>query len=210
VNEDGRDPNALTLEAYQRHVNDYISRTPKDYTEHHEALLRWIDKSLEALIKGAKIFEVGSATGREAKYMRSKGYDVVCSDAVEGFVRHLKEIGENALRFNLLKDELPKNYNMIFANAVLPHFSEDELKYVLKKVHGSLQKGNLFAFSVKQGSGKQWISEKISDLRFVQYWQPEDLYRLISECGFHIVYSESGTTGDEPNHIWINLTVSKL
>lgn len=205
------DPNARTLNAYAQHVEDYLRNTPSGYTDKHEPLLRWLDSITEHAVQKARLFEVGSATGREARYLRSKGLSVHCSDAVEGFVEHLRQIGEHdAVLFNLLEDELPsKDYDAVLANAVLPHFTEDDVSATLRKMFTSLNTGGIFAFSVKQGSGEAWVDEKFGDKRYIHYWQPEMLYDFAVSHGYEVMYLENGTAGDIPTHIWINVVLRK-
>ena len=142
--------------------------------------------------------------------MRAKNFFVQTSDAVPAFVDHLKNEGEDAFLFNLLTDQFKEDYTMVFANAVMPHFSEDETMIALRKVHNALNAGGIFAFSVKQGQGEEWITEKFDARRYVKYWQSDEIYSLVREVGFKLVFKEEGIIGDLPNHIWINISAQKL
>lgn len=208
---DVEDPNSATLKAYEKFYKAYLRQTPSGYTESHQPLLRWIDKTIESAPANAHVFEIGSATPREANYFRSNGLRVTCSDAVGGFVSHLRRSGEKeALKFNVLTDNFSLKYDVIFANAVFPHFTENELKNAFSKISGSLEPGKIFAFSVKLGTGETWIQEKFNAKRYIHYWQPEELYAKVKEAGFKIIYTEAGTVGDVPTHIWINITAVKI
>ena len=200
------DTNHITLQSYEKRVAEYEQSVQIQLP----ALKRWIDFSLDTLPKNSRILEIGSATPRDALYMRSKGYQVVCSDAPEGFVQLLKEKGENALKLNILTDSIPKGYDMIFANAVFPHMTEIEMKYIINKVHHILEPKAIFAFSVKQGEGETWITEKFSDKRFIKYWQPEAITKLLKKNGFEILFIDTNINGDLPTHKWINITARNL
>jgi len=202
-------PNDATLKIYARTVDEYIANTPSVYDERHKPLIRWIDSFIEHIPEGGKVLEIGSATNRDATYMRSKGVNVICSDAVEEFVDNLKASGEDAITFNPLKDEIDGQYDAFFANAVLPHFTPEDLELCLTKIYNVLGDKGSFAFGLKQGKGKIWILEKISKERYICYWQPKDLYKLIKSIGFGIAYWETDVQGSLPSHIWTNVVVTK-
>lgn len=206
-----QDPNARTLHAYAQHVEDYLKHTPAGYTDKHEPLLRWLDSIAEHSPQNAHAFEVGSATGREAHYLRSKGLRVQCSDAIQGFVDHLRQIGEqDAILFNLLEDKLPPNgYDVVVANAVLPHFTRDGVSTALKTAYDGIKPGGVFAFSVKQGDGDMWVEEKFGQKRYIHYWQPDHLYDFAISHDYEVLFLENGTVGDIPTHIWINVILRK-
>ena len=203
-------PNDITLKSYNEDLAEYINHTPQEYLPHHAPLLRWINTTLGLLTTNANIFEIGSGTGREARYMLERGYGVTCSDSAPGFVKYLLDHGLQAIRFNALRDDLPGNFALILANAVIPHFSRQDLSNVLGKFHDALPDNGLIALSAKQGQGETWISEKNVGIRYVCYWQPEDLASMISEHGFEVVFMEQGIPGDLPQHVWINLTARKI
>lgn len=177
--------NDATLAAYENGVEAYVSGTPAEVAGFFKT---WIDKTLSLLPKEAKIFEVGSAFGRDAKYMESFGFSVQRSDAVQGFVDLLREEGHSAQLFNALTDPFPGTYDLIFANAVFLHLNRDELRIVLKKVQGSLNVQGILSFSVKIGKGEEWTDAKVGSPRYFCYWNRQDLDRLVEETGFHILY----------------------
>lgn len=181
--------NEATLNAYENGVDAYVSGTA---AEVGGIFKEWIDQTLSLLPKGAKIFEVGTAFGRDAKYMESLGFSVDRSDAVQGFVDLLKAEGHAAYLFNVLTDPFPSKYDLIFANAVFLHMDRDELRVILKKVHASLKDQGILSFSVKFGEGEEWTDEKVDSPRYFCYWNMQELYKLVKEAGFHIV----GTSED--------------
>jgi len=183
--------NAGTLQSYQDHVQDYIDGTSQTVSG---AAGSWIDAALSGLPTTARLFELGSAFGRDAAYMAAKGYAVDCSDAVPAFVASLTARGLSARVFNLLTDELTDSYDLVLANAVLLHFTRDEFLFALKAVCRSLTAGGRFAFSLKRGQGEEWSSAKLGAPRFFCYWQPEQLEPLLAEAGFSSWTVETAVT----------------
>lgn len=202
-------PNSKTIEVYDRSIKEYLKKTPLTYNETHVPLLRWINKSLSLIPPEGKIFEIGTGPGRDASYIESRGYDVSRSDASKAFVSHLRRKGKQATQYNVLEDDVPSGYHMIFANAVIPHLTTYDLKYALHKIHRGLPRDAIFAFSAKQGRGEAWINEKLTERRFVRYWTPQTLCSMVEDAGFEIVYKEQDVLGDLPGHRWVLLTLKK-
>lgn len=186
------DNNDTTLKSYQDHIKDYYAVTPHEVRDDSKS---WIDRVLAKIPPAGTVLELGSAFGRDAKYIESKGYKVFASDAVQGFVDSLSKIGFDAKLLNALTDDFGSGHDLVFANAVFLHFSPGELKDVLGKTHQSLKPGGLLAFSVKKGeTGSEWSNEKINAPRYFHYWQQADLEPLITDAGFKIIEISEGAS----------------
>lgn len=172
--------NDLTLATYQAKTREYIRNTPLG----DENLYKWFDACLKLVPREGTIFEIGSGLGRDAEYIRNHGFAITCSDAVPNFVHIIRRKGFEVKTLNILKETIDNQYDLVFANAVLPHFSPNELELVLDKVHKALKEGGSFAFSLKKGSGGVWSNEKLGKPRYFYYWQPEPLKNLVTSCGF--------------------------
>lgn len=203
------DPNKITIDSYNNDVDAYLKNTPATYTSQHLLLIKWIDEVLSFTKPGGSILEIGSATPRDAKYMRSKGFTVQCSDAAPNFVEHLNELGESALLLNLAKDSIPGKYDAIFANAVFPHFTPEDISHALGVMYDALNDGGIISFNVKQGVGTEWVEEKHIGKRFVHYWEPHEIYALVNSCEFSVVSLEDGIGGDLPTHVWTRIIAKK-
>jgi len=175
------DSNNETLRSYDARVRHYVEGTAQTVSGEAKA---WIDAALSGLPGNARIIELGSAFGRDAAYIASKGFDVECTDAVPGFLAELRAKGFATRRFNVLTDELSEQYDLILANAVLLHFTRSEFTLVLKKLARSLRSGGRFAFSLKKGQGEAWSSAKIDAPRFFCYWERQALEPLLADAGF--------------------------
>ncbi len=202
------EPNQATIKAYNHEASTYIAKTPHDYQTYHRPMLNWIDTALSEL-RGKKVLEIGSATPRDASYMRSKGYTVQTSDASEGFVASLRSQGEPAILLNALTDTLPEGYDLIFANAVAPHFTPSDLNKFLEKSLTALPSGGRLAFNLKIGSGDDWINEKLTEKRFIHYWQPEDIHKALTDLACSVIFFDANASGDFPNHHWANIVIEK-
>jgi 2-polyprenyl-3-methyl-5-hydroxy-6-metoxy-1,4-benzoquinol methylase len=203
-------PNDATIAAYDRNLERYIKHTPIGYNSNHKPLLRWINTTLTHVRAPGKILEVGSGLGREADYIESLGFDILRSDAAYSFVEYLHSQTKRAIMLNALKDDFGAIFDMIFANAVTQHFTEEDMRLFLKKTHAALRPGGLLAFSTKQGRGEIWTKEKLSAKRYIHFWCPQDLLQLLEGAGYKIIFAEGDIAGDVPSHTWINITCKKL
>jgi SAM-dependent methyltransferase len=183
--------NSETLRSYEGGIEKYIEGTSQNVAG---AAKDWIDAALSGLPAGAKVLELGSAFGRDAAYIASKGFAVECTDAVPGFVAELSARGFSARSFNALTDELDDRYDLIFANAMMLHFDRGEFAFVLKKIRLALKSGGVFAFSLKGGQGESWSSAKIGAPRFFCYWERENLEPRLRDAGFKAWTIEQATT----------------
>jgi Asp-tRNA(Asn)/Glu-tRNA(Gln) amidotransferase A subunit family amidase len=197
--------NKLTIDVYEnsaaKYIDDHLKSTP--YAD------EWIEESLKGVPKDAKMFEVGSASGREAKLIDSFGYDIQTSDVAEAFVKYLSDIGLNPMKFDLNADEFPEKYDYIFAKAVLVHFAYPEVEAILKKVFAALNENGIFAFTVKRGEGEEWKANYLGVERYFSYWSEGEIKQAAERAGF----SEIEITGlEEPsrNNSWIAVVAKKV
>lgn len=146
------DGNRITLKSYAEKFREYDANSSQDVTGPSKD---WIDKVLAQFPKDAKIFEIGTAHARDARYIAGKGYSLMCSDAIDEFVGDIHRKGFKAVKFNVLNDGFSKYYDIIIANAVLPHFDDSEFDIVLKKTIDALNPGGVFAFTIKAGEGSE-------------------------------------------------------
>jgi predicted TPR repeat methyltransferase len=199
--------NQQTLDTYNNNVPKYIERTPQTVSG---AVKTWIDSSLARLPSSARILEVGSGPGRDADYIEAKGYRVDRTDASQTFVDHMISRGSKARLLNLLTDNLGKNYDMVFANAVLLHFDKADTEKVIHKVSAALKPGGYFVFSLKVGEGQEMTSRKLDSIRFFRYWTKETVTDLLKMLGFDnveivIVHDRRGS--ERPD--WLHITARK-
>jgi hypothetical protein len=205
---DEDEANRTTIDAYEKEAENYIRNTPDNYQPHHKPMLVWIDAAVKGL-KGNNVLEIGSATSRDAKYMRNKGFVVQTSDATKKFVNYLRQGGDNALQLNILTDPIPKGYDLIFANAVAPHFTPKDLAIFLDKTYKAIPLGGRVAFNLKIGKSESWIHEKFAAKRFIHHWEPTDVEALLTNYNFKIIFFDINPVGDLPTHHWINIVVEK-
>jgi len=189
--------NAETLRSYEARIQEYIAGTPPDIPRD------WLDFALAGLDARARIVEIGSAYGRDAAYIKSKGFGVECTDAAAGFVRELLSRGFEARLFNLVADRFAPVYDLILANAVFLHFERAQLPKILRDMRAGLKPGGRLAFSLKDGSGEGVSDEKIGAPRYFCYWRAEQLPPLLQAAGFATWRIDSARINHAQHSRWL-------
>jgi SAM-dependent methyltransferase len=169
-------------------VETYIKHAP---TEVSGISKQWIDALLSLLPKNSGILDIGSGTGRDADYMEDKGFRVTRTDKEPGFVEFQKTKGKQVLPQNVLYDEMgkPESFDAIFANAVLLHFTEDELETIFNIITKCLKKGGFFAFSLKQGDNIT-LPTPTEGSQYFRYWEMPEIEKLCEKHDLHMRFSQ--------------------
>ena len=173
--------NDQTIAGYNRAVAKYVESSPQLVERELKA---WIDKNLNKLGSNPKILEIGSGTGKDADYFASKGYDMELTDASQGFVEYLNKTGKTARLLNVLTDSLGTNYDMVFADAVLLHFTPGELRTILSKIYNALKPNGVIVFSLKEGAGEEITERKLGVPRYFRYWEANEITSVLLEANF--------------------------
>ncbi len=190
--------NEKTIEVYEKFGDKYLERNreavkndpkAKEDSEKHKEQLKTF---LKGLSKDVKIFEVGSAGGRDAKFLRSLGYtNITVSDVANYFLEKLTDEGFSPIKFNLIKDDFDDKYDFILCWAVLVHFTKDEVREAIQKMFNALNPGGRIALCVKykEGVEEEWedFRGQIGEKRYFSYWNEDELNGCMRKCGFENV-----------------------
>lgn len=188
-------PNALTLASYQAHVDDYVRGTPSQTST---SRAEWFAEVTAGLPTTARLLELGSGTGRDARHLATRGYQVTCTDATPAFVDLLRANGHHdAYHLDMVTDPLPEGYDVIMSVAAMLHLTRPQFEDLVARVRTALPDAGRFAFSVKEGDGEAWTTVKLGAPRYFCYWQAHDLRDLVQRRGFTARITHSrGPTGE--------------
>lgn len=193
-------PNELTIKTYKEGFQKYEDRTP---TEASGEFKEWMDNFASHLPENGSILELGSATGRDARYFASKGYKVTCTDIIPEALNKLSEEGFETSEFdfrNEPKEEWINKFDGFFANAVLLHAPQDVFEKAVANISKVLKKNGVAGFSLKTGEGEEITEEKMDAPRYFNYHNEEEIRNLLSTLPFEIV-SISHADNDKWLHI---------
>lgn len=176
-----QETNKTTIDSYEKGITEYIQNAPN---KRGGVVEGWIEKSLQHLKPDAKIIEIGSAYGRDARIIEEKGFYVEKTDATRGFVELLQKDDPNARILNIITDDIEDHYDLIIANAVFLHFNDDETQLTISKVYNALNPGGIFSLTLKEGEGEAWQTNKGMAPRFFNFWSKDGIVKLLSKVGF--------------------------
>lgn len=186
----------------------YRARAPHWVFHSGEAHSHQLDGFLDRLPAGSAVLELGCGGGRDAAWIRARGFTVDATDAVPPLVKRANEafgIGARVMAFHELGAAAA--YAGVWAHASLLHCPRSALPDVLQRIHRALQPGGWFFSSYKLGDGEG------RDLlgRLHNFPSPEWLLAAYAGAGFTIEshHTYAGKASDGTQRDWIDLTARK-
>lgn len=216
--------NQKTLEIYGRYYGEFLAslerrRKVKGDKKIDEKIAReaelW-DSGFKVLPRPARILEIGSGSGVEAKALAKLGYEVTPSDVVEGFLSEIRKNGLNPIKYNVLTDKLEGKYDGVLAWHVFVHFTKEDTEVALENLFEVLNPGGRLIFDVKSREEKDEKTEEWIDYggdyhmgvkRFFRYYSEREIREMVSQAGFEVISFEKykSSSGVE----WLRLVVEK-
>lgn len=192
--------NQKTLATYNNGVENYVNGTPQ-FTDGFQK--KWLDSVFSDVPKDASILELGSAFGRDARYLKDLGYDLELTDASESFVSYLNKHDFNASVLDIVSDRPQKQYDVVLACAVFLHFTDEDFRKALANVESALLPGGKFVFSLKIGDGEAWSQEKMNAPRYFNYWREAGVEHELKRVGMELVDAQ------DSDDKWLLLTAMR-
>ena len=189
--EDDGAANAATLAVYEQRADVYLASLGAGPTWHHDLLAGVAARVPE----GARVLELGSGTGRDARRLGDLGLAVQPSDAAGAFLDLMRTDGLDPVRLDILTDDLGGPWDAVVAFAVLLHLSPGQLARVLGRLGAAVVPDGILALSVKEGDGFGWSSHKLGLPRYFTYWRAGPLRALLEQHGW-VVESLEHQQGD--------------
>jgi cyclopropane fatty-acyl-phospholipid synthase-like methyltransferase len=175
--------NSETLQAYESRADVYRDTMRPAQTGWFRDFL---ERIVAALPPGARVLEIGSGTGANARLLAGMGLELQPSDATRAFVEMMAADGLDAAKLNALTDDLGGPWDAVVAFAVFLHFSPDELAAVLAKARHGIRAGGVLAFTVKEGDGSGWSEHKLGRPRHFTYWRAGPLREFLEVRGWRV------------------------
>ncbi len=194
------DKSNQTINTYRENFHKYSERTASEVSGEFK---EWEDAFCEKLPQGGLIFEIGSATGRDARYFKSKGFNILCTDVIPEALDNLAKEGFETSEFdfrNQPKDEWLNKFDGFFANAVLLHATKEVFEQALNNISKILKKDGVIAFSLKTGEGEEISTEKMDSPRYFKYYSEEEIRNILKNYPFEII-SLSKADNDKWLHV---------
>jgi len=167
----------------------------------------------------ARVLEIGSGPGRDARELEQIGLSVRRTDITPGFVRLMQAAGYVADQVDPLTDDLTDNlrggapYDGVWANASLLHARRDDLPVVLSRLAATTRPGGILHATLKEGDGERWsVHGNVSAPRYFTFWREEPLREHLAAAGWQvddIVRGES-EPADRPSESWLAVFATRV
>lgn len=185
-----------TKETYIKHFDLYKQNTPNEVSGE---FVGWMDNFIIRLPQGGKVLEIGAAIGRDARYMRHAGLDVLCVDIIPEALENLKADGFSVDEYdfnNKPKKEWSLQFDGIHAKAVFLHAEQKILEERLRDLAEVLKAGGYFCLSFKLGMGESVEADrKMPGERYFKFYSKEELEKIINDTGLYDIV-DVATTSD--------------
>lgn len=198
------DYKAITLRAYEKHAREYDKKFRKHF---EESVIPMAARFLALLpLPGARVLDVGAASGYHAVWFRERGCDVVCIDNCEKMIAFCRNKGLEAqlMDFEAL-DFSPESFDGVWAYASLLHAPKAHLSRILERIAVILKPRGAFGLAVKEGTEERFVSypHDAGSQRFFADYAPREVEQAL-EPWFEIMYADTKTTpGKDPFLKWV-------
>lgn len=214
--------NKKTVEVYKQTAHLYLANSaehdridPDKANRKREKLEKLIKESFSKLPENAKIFEIGSGDGSNAKFMKSLGFEVTASDTAADFIDATRKQGVHTIEFDALEDEFPEKYAGMFCWRVFVHFTKEDALKIIQKVYNNLEDGGIFIFNAINRETKEidneWVDFEgeyhMGVERYYNYFLQEELDNIIKQTEFKI--ETFYKNGGDNNNKWLIYVLKK-
>jgi SAM-dependent methyltransferase len=192
---------AATVRAYDASAVDYGDVT-RDLPE---SVRTAIAGFVSLLRPDARVLEIGSGSGRDARALEDAGVSVRRTDITPAFVKLLRESGYDADVIDPLVDDLADPlapgtpYAGVWADASLLHVERDAISRVLGRLADATEPEGVLFVSVKEGDGEDWsLHGNVTAPRFFTFWREEPLRSALAGAGWRVrsVERDIGSQGE--------------
>lgn len=190
-----------TVRTYREHFEEFRAKMRPNITDEFKA---WVDTFAGYVPPNGNIFELGSGTGRDARYFAAKGYSVTCTDVVAEALAELAHDGFDTAEYDFRNDPLPHwlgAYDGYFANSVLLHAPSGILENAIANSAHILKPGGVAGLSFKLGNGTAIDTKKMGAPRYFNYQSEERIRTLLSQSPFtirNVLFLDHPVPGEHP------------
>lgn len=151
------------------------------------AVVAFIDEVGSHLSPGALALELGSGPGRDAMLLEQRGVQVRRTDGAQSFVDMMRHDGHDADLLDMRTDAFGGPYDLVFADASLLHLTVEQFGDVLGRAASAVGDGGLLAFTVKEGDGSAWTTDRLDLPRHFTYWREPVLREVLLRTGWDVL-----------------------
>ncbi len=178
-----------TIKTYDKYAKEYDQEVI-EFWENFPKII--IDKFCEDL-KGKKILDLGSGSGRDALILRDKGLEIVCVDASKEMIKITNNLGFESIESDFQNYDFSKEkFDGVWAYTSLLHINKEEMKKILKKIYKTLKPNGIFLIGMIEGiyEGEIERENMLGEKRFFRFYEEQELKNIIEKIGFKFEFQE--------------------
>jgi SAM-dependent methyltransferase len=144
------------------------------------------------------LLELGSGPGKDGRYFKDQGFDVLCTDLSPEMVRLCREKGLEARVMDNTNLELPPaSFDAVYSMNSLLHLPKKDLPAVLGQIRTVLKTDGLCFIGVYGGIDFEgiWEEDHYDPKRFYSFFT-DDKLKPVLEAAFEIISFRSIATGN--------------
>lgn len=190
-----KNPSDQTVQTYRENFVKYLERTPGETLGEFQ---EWLDSFASHIPREGAIFEIGSASGRDARYFAAQGFTVLCTDIVPEALQRLSSEGFETAEYDFRdapNSEWVNGFDGVFANATLLHALPDVFENALRNISLLLRRNGVAALSLKTGEGEEISLEKMDAPRYFRYYTELKIREIFSGLPYEVIdvsHAENG------------------
>lgn len=192
----------MSIDFYNKNAESFFSQT----VEADMSML--YEKFLDRLpAKKGKILDLGCGSGRDSKFFKDMGFEIVAMDLSEELGKKASEyIGQEVIVKDMRELDFEDEFIGVWACASILHLPIEDIGIVLEKIFKSLKNGGVFYSSFKYGErdytkdGREFTC--FTEERFFKYF-PQYRDRVVE------IFQTSDVRAGREDEKWFNIFFEK-
>jgi len=178
-----------TIKTYDRYYKEYDDEVIEFWDNFPLVIIDEFCKKL----KGKRILNLGSGSGRDALILRNKGLEVVCCDASREMVRITKQLGFETIESDFCDLNFKDNsFDGIWAYTSLLHIKKEEAQEILKKIYKFIKPDGIFLIGMIEGvfDGEMERENMPGEKRYFRFYEENEIKDMVEKVGFKFEFQE--------------------
>jgi SAM-dependent methyltransferase len=168
------------------------------------------DRFTKHLPKKAHILEAGCGSGRDAKALIERGYQVTAFDGSATLVKLAEDyLGQTVLHLTFDEMAFDNDFEGIWANASLLHVRRDEMVTVFRKFIKALKPNGVWYASFKHGQG-EIIADDGRVFTFYDEATMRELVAAFDDLEIIEMTVTEDARADHQGEYWLNVIMRKI
>jgi SAM-dependent methyltransferase len=178
-----------TVQAYENKSQVYHDEVEEFWRDFPQSTVDDFVKKL----KGKKVLDLGSGSGRDAVILRDKGLEVVCLDAAAAMVKMTSDLGFESIQIDFEHMQFPDDdFDGVWAYTSLLHVKKEEAQRTISKIHKFLKPEGVFLIGMIEGEFEGDLEREGWEgaNRYFRFYSDNELTEMVTAVGFKKVFEE--------------------